>query len=200
MGVLDQLIQFSNDLQEYTKDIQSGKFINEVAKECVNAIADDIDYIFTTCIDEFYNSYSPKYYKRTGSLYDIYDVSISGTIISWTVPYMYPGGHRVGGEFIYNYVFEGGYHGGAPSGKPDMAGNPHPGYMAWRTPPPSFGNHPYTFWGNPAVHSPAPGMKIGRNVNLYKNNAGNISGHTPIERVREAFAYVNLRYSIFNWV
>jgi len=190
MNVIKKIENFVSALEEYSNDISSGKFINEVAKECVNAIADDVDLIFRTFIEEFYASYSPKYYTRTGSLYDVYNVKANGTKISWESPYIYPGGHRLGGKALYQYVFQSGYHGGAPYGKPDADGNPHPGYMAWRLYPPNVHSQepPYIYWGNPAAQMfPSPESRINTETTNYKNNRENITGHTPAERLREAF-------------
>ena len=198
---IEQLKKFCADLKEYSDDLQNGQFIKKVAKECVNAIADDIETIFDTRIKEFYDSYTPKYYKRTWSLYDTYNVNINGTIISWESPYLYPEGHRASGEYIYKLAFESGYHGGAISGPPDILMAPHPGYVAWRKPaPPGVeGLPPYSLWGSPAASTISPNTKIGIDLSNYKNNANNISGHTVTERVREAFDYANMGYRIFNW-
>ena len=200
-NAIQQLQKFCNDLTEYANDLKNGVFINKVAKECVDAIADDIETIFDTYIKEFYDSYTPKYYKRTGSLYDTYIVRVNGTVISWESPYFYPGGHRVSGEYIYKMVYEGGYHGGATSGPPDATMTPFPGYVAWRkpVPPAPEGLTPYSLWGRPATRSISPNTKINIDLSKYKNNGANISGHTPKQRVEEAFNYVNMGYSLFDW-
>lgn len=200
---LDKLQKFAEALNEFATDVKNGKYIKQVGKECADAIADDIDYIFTSYIDKYYDSYHPKYYKRTRSLYDMYDVYLNGSIIGWHVGEVMPGGHRVDATndtYIFDYMFEQGYHGGADSGPNDEAGNPHPGYMAWRWPAPSPGNHPYTLWGKMAVKSFSPSNLIDINIQRYRHNGDNISGHTLIERVRYAFKYVQLRYSIFDYM
>ena len=196
---IEQIKQFSKDLSEYANDIKSGKYIEQVGEECATAIADDIETIFESYVDMYYNSFSPDYYSRTYSLYDFYKVRNTKTQIYWDVLTDGAGSHRVNNEYIFRKMWGEGYHGGADKGKPDMAGNPHPGYMAWRTPPPSKGAHPYTFWGRRATKTMSPSNRIGIDIDRYQNDGNNISGSTLQKRVREAFEYINLRYSIFDW-
>lgn len=83
-------------------------------------------------VDAYYASYSPHLYNRTESLYDAYDIGIrNGTELVFLVGAdLMSGSHRVSNEYIYNTMFEEGWHGGAKSGD----GHPNPGTPYWRTP------------------------------------------------------------------
>lgn len=202
MSEIDQLQAFARDLKELAQDISSGQYAVYVAHECAQAIEEDIDTIYETAIDEFYNAYHPKYYVRTRSLYDVYEITPDDFGVAWEDPAFYPGGHRVGGEYIYQYAFNLGFHGGATPGsreKKDAHGKLHPGGIVYRSPAPSRGNKPYIYWGRQAVQTPAPSTMVGRNILKYQNGGANTSGHTALERIEDAIDYVNLRYDVFNW-
>ena len=98
----------------------------------------------------FYKGYSPKYYARRGSLYNLMRVTRLGDD-EWEIDFdpskmTYRNGS--GGENgLYNTVFRNGYHGGAPSGP----GHPKNGVPMWRYPYPTYVN-----WGKAATQSASP--------------------------------------------
>ena len=108
---IEKLRKMVNDFKTLRDDIINGVFVKKIAKECVKAIADDIDYIFTYFIDEYYDSYTPKYYnkKRQYSLRDIYDITTTDDEIGWETPAAYTGWHRVDSidsTYIYHKMFQ----------------------------------------------------------------------------------------------
>ena len=81
-------------------------------------------------IDMFYGSYGPNLYQRTGSLYDIFDIEITGDNgFRFSITSDLMGWHR-SNEAVFQIDFIEGYHGG----------------RKWRTPPTidgqTWGNHP----------------------------------------------------------
>ena len=194
------LDDFIDEVNEVLQDLKSGKFIKKVFEEAAVSVVEDLDVIFTTCIDLYYADYTPLFYKRTKSLYDVYKINAIGTSIKWVVPYMYPSGHRVDGKYIYDKMFEEGWHGGAASGPPDFYMTPHPGYMAWRKPgPPGCANlKPYSLWGRQAIRSESPSDHIENEMNSYFEDGANLSGHMFNERIDDALEYIMLDYSLFN--
>lgn len=201
--VLQEIIQFKNEVDEVVNDLKSGKLQNAVAAEATNAIYEDLNFIFETAIDSYYSFREPKYYKRTNSLEHVYKIEKEGTIVAWDVgAHLIPDTHRVSTEYIYDYMFDLGYHGGASKGKPDIGGNRFPHFMAFRTPVPSFailsGIKPYSFWSNmQSIKSESPSMRIGMDINKYENNIQNSSGNTLLSQVENAFEYVMLGYDLF---
>lgn len=197
-----ELVELANQINEVVNDLESGKFQKKVANEAATAIYEDINKIFDTAVDEYY-SYKPKYYKRTGSLYQAYKITKEGTYIGWDVgAHLIEYSHRVSNEYIFDYMFELGYHGGASKGKPDQHGNPFPHFMAFRTPVPGFAAQyelkPYSLWSkSPARKSSSPSMSIGSNIRKYENGVYNTSGNTLKSQIEYAWEYVKMDYSLF---
>ena len=136
---------------------------------------EEIARIFNSAVDQFYEAYSPRFYKRTHSLYDVLDMKIDN---SGGVNYgneslfrdLYDESQmtstRSGGS-IFDQVFVHGYHGGAPSidsGKAEIWGkHPDPGTPYYRKP--GFVKYPnsnrrkwhrYGKWGRKAIQTKAP--------------------------------------------
>jgi len=95
-----------------------------------------IENIYKKSVDDFYDAYTPKVYKRTHSLYDVLSVKTdeNGMVISGDDIYGFglseSGAHNLGlsfmdlfdeskmvtgrgGQSLFDTVFIGGYHGGA---------------------------------------------------------------------------------------
>ena len=92
----------------------------------------------------YYSHYSPIYYDRTTDLYNAAEYKIFsakdlevGLDVS---PKNMNGGHRASNDFIYQHMYNEGWHGGAWGSKT------HPNY--WRTP-----YEVYRSWGRPAIQS-----------------------------------------------
>lgn len=116
--------------------------------------------IFTQEIDNFYSSYSPEYYARTESMYDILEIKRSDKkiVIGFLPEMMTSGGGTLGSGGLYEQTFKKGWHGGAASGP----NHPAPGAPFWRTP---YGV--YKYWGRAAAVSTAPFDEIKSKVEEY---------------------------------
>ena len=90
---------------------------------------------------EFYNQYSPNRYKRTYDLYNVIHIDEDTLDITIDLKYM-ENEHRVSNEYIFNQMYNKGWHGGAISGE----GHPDSGTPYWRKPYPY-----YRYWYKPAV-------------------------------------------------
>ena len=201
MGPIAQLKRVLQNLEVLKNDMESGKFAYSFASYCAPLVTKDLEKIFKTSIDEYY-TYPKKYYKRTKSFYKTYKITNSGTIITYTANSgLMPGSHRVSSEYIYDYMFAQGFHGGATKGKPDMFNRPFPGAMALRTPVPQFATPQvpaYSLWSkNHAGQTEAPETQINNNINAYENGGANTSGSTLQERVDSALVRVSRSYAIF---
>lgn len=99
---------------------------------------DRMQELFQNVIEDFYNSYTPKYYGRNESLYNLLHVEVGGDgdyiSVGFEPEKMTPMRH--GGTGLYDQVFKKGWHGGADSGE----GHPSPDTPYWRTPFPDFSN------------------------------------------------------------
>lgn len=189
--VIRQIQKFVADLREFVNDLD--KIPIEIAKEMADAVYEDINYIFETCIDKYYADYSPKFYKRTYAIKDIYKIKKSGTCIEWDVGAdLMPSTHRVSNKYINTYMFEFGFHGGAKSDK---------GLFRYRTKPPVFtvGNEkPYMQWSKySSKQSRSPSNEIDRELGRYEKGKANITGHTVVDLYKSAKEIVFGRYSLF---
>lgn len=145
-----QHFDFSAWYSQYLEDLKA-KAKQELQKALANtmrdyfALAEDrVKTIFNETVQDFYGSYTPMYYDRNESLYDILETSADDTSLSIGFD---PGkmtsfrsGYS-GEDGLYDQVFRRGWHGGAGSGE----GHPAPGKPYWRTPIPQFYN-----WGDEA--------------------------------------------------
>ena len=78
-----------------------------------------------------------------------------------------PDSHRVSSEYIFEHVFEEGWHGGAIRGK----NHPNPDTPWWRTPHPSQTTGiPWRIWGSVAYSSMSASNMIESEINSYKNS------------------------------
>lgn len=159
--------------------IDAAQEINMYAKHDIQKIAQltlkqmSVEWkdMFDRCITDFYNAYHPMFYKRTDSLYKAYRVSTYGNkIIAHFGSFYMPHTHRVNINYIYQYVFLKGWHGGATKGKD----HPEPGIPWWRTPPPFLaqkqGVDPWSRWGGIAYSSSSPYNQIGNAFDEYKKS------------------------------
>lgn len=202
MGKIYQLNKLSQELRRFGNDVASGKLSSQFARICVPLIVTDLDKIFKTNIDDYYD-FKKKYYKRTKALYKTYKIQgAGGSIEAFADASLMPDTHRASPEYIYDYMFSQGYHGGAISGGEDMAGNPFPGPMALRTPVPHFASEdtpPYSLWSlKSAEQTDAPEQKIQEELNAYESGASNSSGHILQDRVEKSLTKVLKQYSFFN--
>ena len=94
------------------------KLISNIAKDAIEYICDyqEYDYkqIINEVIDDYYHSYSPMYYRRAYSLYNAYKIyNNSKTVDVYFGPDFMGNKHRANDEYIYHWMFEEGWHGGA---------------------------------------------------------------------------------------
>ena len=193
----NQLDEIVEALLQFKTDLQSGVFVNNICKKLVSYVSQDLKDIFITSVDNYYEAYKPKYYKRTQSFYDAYDIKSNGTsiIIDFDASMM-PDHNRVSGEYIYNYMFSQGYHGGATKGKPDINNNPFPGPMALRTPP--YGEGAFSLWSDTkATKTEAPEKMINDNIDAYENGNTNYSVSNLMERGAYALDDALSKYALF---
>lgn len=138
--------------------------------------------IFNTAVDSFYQSYSPSYYGRRNSLYDMLQLHTddSGMVISGLVEATdatdYRGlfdktmpTDRKGGS-LFDIVFVEGWHGGAKSINAAAAAtwgaHPSPGVPYYRRGGIVIGKngkrfyHKYGKWGRQTVRTESPYQKI----------------------------------------
>lgn len=206
MGKIYQLKKLTQELNRFSNDVASGRFSNQFAHICVPLIVKDLDKIFKTNIDDYYK-FPKKYYKRTKAFYKTYKIDGMGnTIRAFADASLMPKTHRVDKvdpDYIYEYMFAQGYHGGARSGDADMDGNPFPGGMALRTPIPQFSSDdtpPYSLWSlkQAGRSEEAPEKMIQDELNSYNAGGPNSSGSVLKDRVESSLTKVLKQYSFFN--
>lgn len=119
------------------RDIQDAKdkiikLDTNINRKYKKEVKENLEYIGRTAIDEYYESYTPNLYRRMFDLYNSYKIHVTDEVweILYDSSYM-NGGHRVDkddGEYIYNWMFKLGWHGGAVGGP----NHPSPGTPWWK--------------------------------------------------------------------
>lgn len=202
-NIRKQFNQLRDDIKEVADNVSTIK--KEVVKEIALQWYEDLDEIFTLCIDKFYSEYDPTFYRRTGSLYKVYKLSNHNGFVKWDFgPQYMPDTHRVNNQYIYDWVFLQGYHGGAHTiakDKVDKWGeHPHDGQPWYRTPPPSVGVTPYTSWSEYyAKKTMPPAVRIEMQLKKYQNGKSDLIGRGMNDAVNPAWELVLGRYNLFNY-
>lgn len=124
----------------------AGVALDNAADEFLPLYKTRVEEIYKKSVEQFHASYTPHYYSRTNDLYNLLEVNISNRSFKITLhdERLEPSNSGIAASSLYEIVVEGGWHGGAPSGK----NHPAPGTPYWRVPYPEY----YT-WGSPAEQS-----------------------------------------------
>ena len=77
---LFNLEQIEKDIKDVLKDVS--KIKEDVVNEAALQVYEDLDELFIRCIDKFYASYEPKFYRREDSLYRVYNLTVKNGIIT----------------------------------------------------------------------------------------------------------------------
>lgn len=135
------------------------------AVEILDEMEQDLNKIYYTIIKEFYADYSPVFYDRTGSLYDLLQIKNTGENLNWYFETDNATAFERGGgkEGLYEHVFRQGWHGGA-------TGTDKHGYTvttpSWRQPIPWYSN-----WGSVAEQAPRSPLEAwDQEVDAYKTD------------------------------
>lgn len=149
--------RYIEKLKQKARD-EANKAISKSYKELFVEVEKDVKEIFHSVIKNFYEDYTPQFYERNESLYDLLQTDRTDNSLQiWFDPTKMTtfrgdssdGAGYSGEDGLYDQVFRKGWHGGAGSiskEKEEMWGaHPHPGTPYWRTPEPH-----YTYWGRPA--------------------------------------------------
>ncbi len=149
-----------NSLIKYIK-----KYADDIAYDINHILAkkqvEEARRICETAISHFYGDYTPRLYKRTGSLFYAYDVGIRGGDtfvfdIGSELMNLY-GNHHQSNDIVFDATFMHGYHGGHQRSD---------GKYYWRFPSPKnaqlLGITPYITWYpfGPAPKSTPPYEEI----------------------------------------
>lgn len=131
--------------------------------------------IIRSSIRQFYAAYTPAFYHRRYSLYQM-----ARPVIEEELFYILLGGdlsgfsHRIDENYIYVNSFKEGFHGGAISGKY----HPNKGTPYWRTPHPD-----YTSWGWPASQTTSPYNYLTTEWNSFLQKHTSIAHRLVITKV-----------------
>lgn len=155
-SIINALKKIKNNIPNFEK---------QVAKRVAPIVANEFKNIFDECIKKYYASYTPKYYSRTYSMVDAYNINASGEfIILHSDASLINDTHRVSPEYIFDHMFfSEGYHGGANKGP----GHPSPGTFLYRWPTPHSGVEAYTKWGSSAVKTQSVIEMVDPKIDAY---------------------------------
>lgn len=210
-GIAKDIYKLRDDLVEFSNDLHNNKFKNAIINEIAITLYDDISEIIDTCIDMYYKEYSPKFYKRKKSLYKVYKLKYDSKRFEWHfghefMPDYSNEPHRAPNEYIYEWMFEKGYHGGAHTiaqNKIDKWGeHPRNGTPWYRTAPPIFEIPPYTRWSKNYAYKKVgmpPAVKIERELYDYQKGKSKLINKGLKDSCQPAVDLVGGRYNIFNY-
>ena len=117
----------------------------KLAKEKWKEAADNI----------FYDQYTPELYSRTHDLYNAMRIRNDDELGIEVSPEFMENNHRVDRYYIYSFMYDQGYHGGAILGP----NHPDPGTPYWRSPRPHGEKTGYYHWYMPAPNSGGNGIQ-----------------------------------------
>lgn len=110
-----------------------------VENKVLDLVENKLNDFYKISVMQFYNDYSPIYYDRRYSLYNLFRTKREGKKLKyWFEPSEFPSRTKyIGDDGLYATVFKEGWHGGAM----------HDGVMRYRT------GINFSTWGKPAVQS-----------------------------------------------
>lgn len=212
--LIERIEEINDKLTKFSDDLESGKIENEIFKEVSKQVKKDYDNIYHSCVDVYYESYEPDYYKpRKHSLYNMYDVIVTDDDVEYFEdPNLSNLPHRVNNEYLFDKMWMEGWHGGATySEKLDYFKRPYPnGFeMAYRKPvtyqkrfkknkKQGKGIPKYSLWSYREVAKSEPIQEmVDKEIELYQSGESNRSGSTQKERTSEGINNVVSEYSIY---
>lgn len=152
-------------LEEINRRVKSTiqQAVEAARKEFLFSLEDKVQTIFNSVVQDYYASYTPTFYDRNESLYNLLQTSVKGDSLRiWFDPGAitpFRSGYT-GEDGLYDQVFRHGWHGGAGSGE----GHPAPGRPYWRTPVPY-----YSHWGREAdIAAISPLEDMQRRISDYE--------------------------------
>lgn len=129
------------------KIIWAKKQFEKMNEKYPKKYAEELYLVGDNVITEWYSTYDPIFYNRSGSLYNAFKIDIgkdNGNI-------EFDSSLMGGNDIIFENSFMNGYHGGAIKGP----GHPNPGIPYWRTPIQPIERR-FKEWGRPALRSFSP--------------------------------------------
>lgn len=155
--------------EQYIKKIEK-KLIpvyEKAGKNFFKTVKNKLENMYESTIDEFYRDYTPDFYERRGSLYNLLDIMVSDDELSWSFDpskISYRNNRQGAEDGLYDLVFRQGYHGGSKSDKNGT--HPNLGVPYWRTPYPKFSQ-----WGKQATKAEtSPLERFKEKISIYENN------------------------------
>lgn len=179
--------QYAQNIQRKAEDAVR-KIIPYVNREWYRMVDEKLRQSYKETIVKFYAGYSPKFYHRSRSLYDLIQTKIGND--SLAVDFdpskmtAYRSGYN-GEDGLYDLVFREGWHGGAKHGDYTrlhyghadgfwtvlFTPHPSPGTPYYRTP-----YQVYTNWGEDAARSDAPLDVFKQKVAEYESDPNGAAG------------------------
>ena len=150
----------------------------EISQEICNYLEEDYKTILDENVERYYMDYTPKYYERNYSLYNAYKVRNNGKSVDiYFGPDFMGNQHKISDQYIYKWMYEQGWHGGAHNVKGyKIADADNPGErifqtMLYRNPHPMAakpGQKPYEHWSRFPVQYTTPSPYDGSIEDLDK--------------------------------
>ena len=199
---IQKIIELQKALPKIEKEISEIMYAEATA---------DVQTIAKQEIENFYDSYTPRVYRRQYSLRNIYQNGVINNhdgdpTIDTDDPNLLSGHHRVDDvnpSYIHEYIFRGGWHGGA-----DIDGNmlvpvsrykPRELYSDENPPFNQVDMNGRKMWHwSPAKHSGMyPAANIETRIKNYYKNGDSVLGKSSSQVVHKAFYKVLNQYDIY---
>lgn len=127
----DALNKWFKEMAEHAKE-RATAALNEAWTEVKPEIAEAFEKIYEQAIGRWYDAYTPIFYSRNHSLYDLMETKEDGSDGAFT--FLFDGAnmtHDRHGDSLFEKVFIQGWHGGAYAGDTIRYRTPYGGYWHW---------------------------------------------------------------------
>ena len=127
----DVLNKWFKEMVEHAKE-RATTALNEAWVEVKPEIVDAFEEIYKQSVDRWYGAYTPIFYSRNHSLYDLMEMEDDDA--GGALTFLFDGAnmtHDRHGDSLFEKVFIKGWHGGAYAGDTIRYRTPYGGYWHW---------------------------------------------------------------------
>ena len=174
MARLTSQQKFKRDMMNWLNDLLNT--LLEISENYADELREHFNIIAESAIEDFYKDYTPAGYARKYDMYNAYKITVEldDFEINYDVEFdpKYMKYHGDLNDYLFNIVFEQGWHGGADKGN----GHPEPGVPWYRnmalinkTGDDYESMNPNIFWLRRAERSLSPYEQMSKRMDEYKD-------------------------------
>lgn len=118
MSKVDSEERFRRNLIKFLEDFLGT--MEKISDKYEKLLRDELNYIAESTVDRFYEDYDPSSYQRYGDIYNTYKITVTRDEYEVNCEidygYQYMKHHGDLNSYLFDIVFEKGWHGGADNG------------------------------------------------------------------------------------